>query len=106
MAERVLEQCRRFNDGVRTGEWDGYIAAFDEDATLDIVGDPGSPYRGREAIIEAYAADPPDDTITVSSVETDGDVDVARFAWDKGGTGTLTVRWAGGRIADFRVAFD
>ncbi|WP_238011344.1 nuclear transport factor 2 family protein [Dactylosporangium sp. AC04546] len=106
MAERVLEQCRRFNDGVRTGEWEDYLAAFAESATLDIAGDPGGPYVGLDAIIAAYSADPPDDTITVQSVETSADVDVARFAWDRGGAGTLTVRWADGLIADFRVAFD
>ena len=106
MTERVLEQCRRFNDGVRTGDWDGYLAAFGDAATLRIAGDPGSPYVGRAAIEAAYAAAPPDDTLTVTSVESDGDTDVARFTWAAGGTGTLRLRWSAGRIAELSADFD
>jgi steroid delta-isomerase len=106
MAERVLEQCRLFNEGVRTGDWSGYLAHFAGNATLRIAGDPGSPYVGREAIAAAYAAAPPDDTITVTSVASDGDADVARFTWDAGGAGTLRLRWSAGRIVEFEAAFD
>jgi steroid delta-isomerase len=106
MAERVLEQCRLFNEGVRTGDWSGYLDRFGDNATLRIDGDPGSPYVGREAIASAYAAAPPDDTLDVTSVESAGDEDVARVAWSTGGAGTLRLRWSAGRIAELTAEFD
>ena len=106
MAERVLDQCRLFNEGVRTGDWTGYLAHFADDATLRIEGDPGSPYTGRDAIAAAYSAAPPDDTLTVTSVSSSGDEDLARVAWSAGGTGTLRLRWSAGRIAELSADFD
>ncbi|MFG2040343.1 nuclear transport factor 2 family protein [Dactylosporangium sp. NPDC048998] len=106
MAERLLEQCRLFNEGVRSGDWTGYLARFGDNATLRVAGDPGSPYVGRDAIATAYAEAPPDDTIGVTSVLSDGDADVARFEWGRGGTGTLRLRWSAGRIAELDAEFD
>ena len=70
MAERVLEQCRLFNEGVGTGDWGAYLDRFGDNATLRIEGDPGSPYVGRDAIAAAYRAAPPGDTLSVTSVES------------------------------------
>lgn len=106
MEDRVREQCRLFNEGVSTGDWSGYLAAFAPDATVAIEGDPSSPYVGREAIVAAYTEAPPDDTITVRSVESAGDIDVARFDWTAGGGGTLRLRWNGDRIAELTVQLD
>jgi steroid delta-isomerase len=106
MAERVLEQCRLFNDGVRTGDWGPYLARFADTATMRIAGDPGSPYVGRDAIAAAYAQAPPNDTLTVTSVASEGDADVAGVAWAAGGSGTLRVRWSAGRIAELTAEFD
>jgi hypothetical protein len=69
-------------------------------------GVPVGPYVGRPAIAEAYAARPPTDTMTVRDVESVGDTDVVRFAWDAGGTGVLTVRWRDDRVAELTVRFD
>ncbi|MEU7874352.1 nuclear transport factor 2 family protein [Dactylosporangium sp. NPDC049140] len=106
MAERVQDQCRLFNEGVRTGDWGAYLDRFGDNATLRIEGDPGSPYTGRDAIAAAYAAAPPEDTLSVTSVESDGDRDVARVTWSAGGGGTLRVRWSAGRIAELTAEFD
>ena len=106
MAERVLEQCRLFNDGVRTGDWGPYLAQFAATATMRIEGDPGSPYVGLDAIAAAYAQQPPDDTLAVTSVESQGDADVARVEWGAGGGGTLRMRWSAGRIAELAAEFD
>ncbi|MER7279336.1 nuclear transport factor 2 family protein [Dactylosporangium sp. NPDC000244] len=106
MTERVLTQCRLFNEGVRTGDWAGYLDRFGDTATLRIEGDPGSPYVGRDAIAAAYSAAPPDDTLNVTSVDSAGDEDVARVAWSAGGAGTLRVRWSAGRIAELSASFD
>jgi hypothetical protein len=34
-----------------------------------------------------------------------GHVDQLWFAWDNGGTGTMTLRWSGDLIAELTVAF-
>src|SRR5438552_3464576 len=54
VADRVREQCRLFNEGVRTGDWSGYLATFVDDGILRVEGDPSSPYVGRAAIARAY----------------------------------------------------
>ena len=52
------------------------IAAFSEDAELVFEGIPVGPFAGREAIGEAYTAQPPDDEIVL----LDGD---GTYAWAK-----------------------
>ena len=106
MSERVLEQCRLFNEGVRTGDWGGYLGRFADNATLRIDGDPGGTYVGRDAIAAVYAQAPPEDTLNVTSVESAGDEDLATVAWSTGGGGTLRVRWSAGRIAELTASFD
>lgn len=52
------------------------VATFTEDAELVFEGIPVGPFVGREAIGEAYAAQPPDDEIVL----LDGD---GTYAWAK-----------------------
>jgi steroid Delta-isomerase len=106
MNQRVREHVERFNTGQRSGDWAPFVASFTEDAVMSFAGVPVGPYEGREAIAEAYERQPPTDTMSAISVASDGDTDVVRFAWDAGGTGTLTLRWHDGRIAALHVAFD
>jgi hypothetical protein len=73
---------------------------------MSFAGVPAGPYQGRDAIAAAYEAQPPSDTMSVTSVATDGDTDVVRFAWDVGGTGTMTLHWRDGRVASLHIAFD
>jgi steroid Delta-isomerase len=68
------EHVERFNHGVRTGEFGPMVAAFSEDAELAFEGIPVGPFVGREAIGEAYRAQPPDDEIVL----LDGD---GTYAW-------------------------
>jgi len=73
---------------------------------MRFVGVPAGPYVGRAAIAAGYGANPPDDTLTVRSVTSDGDTDVVRFTWDRGdGDGTMTVRWRDGLVDDLTVSF-
>jgi steroid Delta-isomerase len=65
-----------FNEGVRTGDWSPLVALFAEDAVLEFEGIPVGPFRGRDAIEEAYRAMPPDDQILL----LDGG---PRYAWSK-----------------------
>jgi steroid Delta-isomerase len=70
------EHVERFNAGVRSGDFGPMVAAFAEDAELVFEGIPVGPFSGREAIGEAYAAQPPDDEIVL----LDGD---GAYAWAK-----------------------
>lgn len=104
MSGRVREHVACFNDAQRTGDWRRFVATFTEDAVMTFEGVPAGPYHGREAA--AYEESPPTDTMTVRSVATEGETDVVAFAWDSGGTGTMTLRWRDDQLAGLRVAFD
>ena len=64
--QRLLrEHVERFNAGVRSGDFGPMLAAFADDAELIFEGVPAGPFRGREAIADAYAKQPPDDEVRV-----------------------------------------
>jgi len=106
VTDRVAGHMALFNEAVRGGDFGAFVATFAPDAVMRFVGVPAGPFAGREQIAEAYAHQPPTDTMRVLSVATDGETDVVRFAWDAGGTGTMTVRWRGPLVEDLTVAFD
>ncbi|HEY3010013.1 MAG TPA: nuclear transport factor 2 family protein [Micromonosporaceae bacterium] len=103
---RVAGHCERFNAAIRAGDFTAFVQTFTNDAVMRFHGVPAGPYRGRDEIAAAYARRPPTDTMIIRSVRTEGDTDVVRFAWDSGGSGTMTVRWRDGMVADVAVAFD
>jgi steroid Delta-isomerase len=71
----LLERhVRRFNQGVRIGDFGPMVDAFADDAELVFEGIPVGPFIGREAIREAYRSQPPDDEIVL----LDGD---GTYAW-------------------------
>ena len=75
------EHVRRFNEGVRSGDFGPMAAGFTEDAEMHFEGVPVGPFVGREAIAAAYRDQPPDDEIEIlGSDESDGIV-LARYAW-------------------------
>lgn len=82
MLDVVDAHVRRFNAGVRDGDWEAYGDGFAPDATVTFDGVPVPPMVGRAAIVAGYRAMPPDDTITVLSVGRDGDAIVVAYAWD------------------------
>ncbi len=94
-----------FNRSVRSGDWASFADRFAADATMRFVGVPAGPFSGREAIAGGYASQPPSDTLSVSRVVSRGDVDELWFAWDNGGTGTMTIRWSAHLVAELTVAF-
>jgi steroid delta-isomerase len=106
VSERVAAHVAAFNETVASGEWEQFSERFTDDATLAFAGVPVGPFTGRAAIAAAYAEQPPTDTMTVTDVETDGDLDVARFAWSAGGTGTMRLTWRDAEVAALTVAFD
>lgn len=96
----------RFNAAVTSGDWSALLATLHPGAVLAFEGVPVGPYVGREAIAEAYATNPPDDTMRVLSVRGDATTEVVAFAWSRGGTGTLTIRRDAGQITGLTVRFD
>lgn len=98
-----------FNTAVRSGDWDAFAARFAADATLAFVGPPVGPFAGRDAIAAAYAAQPPDDTISIAgAVTAEGDETVVPYRWDAtGATGTLRIRASPDGLVDaLTVTFD
>ena len=106
MTEAVREHESLFNDAVRAGDFDAFIATFAEDAVMTFDGVPVGPFKGRADIAAAYAAQPPSDTMTIWSIEEIGpDTAYARFDWDNGGSGAMQVRWQEGEVADLTISF-
>jgi ketosteroid isomerase-like protein len=105
VSQRVAEHVAAFNRSVRSGDWTAFADRFTPDAAMRFVGVPVGPFAGRAEIAAGYASQPPSDTLTVSRVVSRGDVDELWFAWDKGGTGTMTLRWSDRLVAELTVAF-
>jgi steroid delta-isomerase len=98
----------RFNEAVRTAEWEPMLELFTEDAELVFEGVPAGPFRGRDTIAAAYAEQPPDDQIVTLRV-SDGDDVTALYAWRKEpGTvaGRMVLTPRDGRIARLLVTFE
>ena len=106
MTDRVAAHVEAFNRAVSSGDWRKFSERFGEDARLAFEGVPVGPFLGRDAIAVAYAAQPPTDSMTVISVETEGTRDTVRFRWSAGGTGTMRMTWEGGQVEDLVVSFD
>ena len=103
--ERVRAHAEAFNAAVRSGDFTAFVPTFAQTARMRFEGVPAGPYVGREAIAAGYAAQPPDDTLTVRDVTTDGDTDTVRFTWDRGGPGTMVITWDNGLVAELTVRF-
>jgi RimJ/RimL family protein N-acetyltransferase len=98
----------RFNEAVRTAEWEPMLELFTEDAELVFEGVPAGPFRGRDTIAAAYAEQPPDDQVVTLRV-SDGDDVTALYAWRKEpGTvaGRMVLRPRDGHIARLLVTFE
>jgi steroid Delta-isomerase len=98
----IAEHVERFNRGVRSGDFGEMVSFFAEDAELVLEGIPVGPFLGREAIGEAYAAQPPDDEIVL----VDGE---GTYAWAKEPeipAGQLVLTERGGEIARLVIRYD
>lgn len=103
------DHVRSFNAGVRTGDWTQMLNRLDEAAEMEFRGVPVGPFRGREAIAEAYRVRPPDDELRVlEEREREGRVE-ARYAWlaePDVPAGELLLTAADGRIRELVITFD
>ena len=109
-AVRLLhDHLLRFNEGVRTGDWEPMLERFADDAELVFDGVPAGPFLGRQTIAAAYAEQPPDDQIVTLRVEeTDGEV-TAHYAWRAAPAqvaGRLVLTPRGDEIARLLVTFE
>jgi hypothetical protein len=98
----------RFNEGVRSGDWEPMLGRFADHAELRFEGVPAGPYLGLGEIRRGYAVQPPDDEIRLLGIqddEQDGRV-TAAFAWARGGTGRLVLEHDRGTIERLVVIFD
>jgi hypothetical protein len=103
------EHVRRFNEGIRSGDFGPMVDAFTDDAELRFEGVPVGPFAGREAIAAAYRDQPPDDEVEILGVEErDDGVVMARYAWkrDEGKeAGEMILTPRDGQIAQLVVTF-
>ena len=49
---------------------------------------------------------PPDDTMEITSVQSENEIDTVRFLWSQGGAGTMTRHREGDLLAELTVVFD
>jgi GNAT superfamily N-acetyltransferase len=108
LVDLLHAHVERFNAAVESGDWAPMLAAFAEDADLVFEGAPAGPFRGRDAIAAAYAAQPPDDTVrllglpsaTPDTVESD-------YAWSDGArAGRMVLTARDGEISRLLVTFE
>ncbi|MBM2619859.1 nuclear transport factor 2 family protein [Actinoplanes sp. LDG1-06] len=99
----------RFNTAVVSGDWKPFVDALHPDVVMTFVGVPVGPFRGRDVVGAAYEANPPTDTMRPVPSGDNGRIgdDNGRieFEWDKGGTGTLTLGYADGRVISMLIEF-
>ena len=107
LTEAVRQHEELFNDAVRSGDYDAFVATFAEDAVMTLDGVPIGPFKGRHKIAAAYASQPPTDTMSVWSIEEVAEqTALARFDWDNGGSGSMQVRWRDGEVSDLTISYD
>jgi SnoaL-like protein len=99
----------RFNEGVRSGDFGLMLEQFADDAELAFEGLPVGPFRGKDAIARAYAAQPPDDEIVILRTrESSDDLVVADYAWKadpKTRAGSMILRLRDAEIDRLVVTF-
>ena len=94
---------------MRTGDWESMLAGFDDDAEMEFRGVSVGRFHGRDAIAEAYRAQPPDDELRVlEQREREGRAE-ARYAWlaePDVAAGELLLAAEDGLIRQLVITFD
>lgn len=104
----AVDHVDAFNHAVRAGDWKSFTNRFAEDAVLEFVGPAVGPFIGRAAILDAYTANPPDDTIEIHGpVIANGAELVVPYKWTMtGATGTMFITVHSNEVAHLTVTFD
>lgn len=94
---------------MRSGDFSRMLEQFTEDAELAFEGVPVGPFRGKPAIAQAYAEQPPDDEIVLLRTRESGDdFVVADYAWradPAARAGSMILRLRDGEIDRLLVTF-
>ena len=109
LAELLADHVTRFNDGVRSGDFESMLELFADDSVLEFEGVPGGPFHGIDAIRAAYREQPPDDEIAIEEPRQDADTIVAPYGWQRDGgrrAGELRLTIREARIVRLVVTFD
>jgi hypothetical protein len=102
----LVEYVERLNGGIRSGNWEPMLQQLAPDAQLEFVGIPVGPFAGRDAIGEAYRAQPPDDEFVLLERRGAGG---AVYAWAREPTrpaGELQLEERDGAIVRIRVLYE
>jgi steroid delta-isomerase len=105
----LVDHVRRFNEGIRSGDFEPMLAAFAPDAEMAFEGVPVGPFRGRDAIAAAYTERPPDDEVVLlGDPRVDGNANESDYAWKSEGTraGRMILTARDGEIARLVVTFE
>lgn len=105
----LAEHIARFNEGVRSGDFETMLELLADDAELAFEGVPVGPFRGIDAIRQAYRERPPDDEIDVLEAHEEGDTIVVPYSWRRDGgrrSGEMRLTARDGLIARLLVTFD
>jgi hypothetical protein len=106
--ELMASHVARFNDGVRSGDWEPMLARFADHAELRFENAPAGPFLGLDEIRRSYSEQPPDDEIALLGIQDDEEQGrvTAAFVWARGGTGRLVLEHERGAIVRLLVIFD
>jgi steroid Delta-isomerase len=103
--EKVTQHIAAFNVAVESGEWDRFAERFAEDAVMRFTNAPAGPFNGRAEIARGYVRQPPDETMSILDISTDGETDTVRFAWASGAAGTMLLTWRGPLVSELVITF-
>jgi hypothetical protein len=109
LSDLLHDHVESFNAGVRTGDWSSMLERFDDGAEVEFRGVAVGPFHGKEAIAEAYRAQPPDDEVRVlEQREREGRIE-ARYAWlaePDVAAGEMLLTAKGGLVRKLVITFD
>ena len=107
LEDAVTRHVELFNAAVAQSDFGALVDTFAPTAVMRFLGVPAGPFVGRDAIARAYEQTPPDDTMSIVDIAEAGPHTAqVRFAWTRGGTGSMTMSWNDGQLIDLTVAFD
>jgi hypothetical protein len=105
--ELMERHVRAFNAAVADGDWEPMLERFNEDSELHFENVPTGPFVGLDAIRQAYADQPPTDTVQLLGIQENDEHHVAAaFVWSKGGTGRMLLEHDRGAVKRLTVVFD
>ena len=107
--EVLLAHVDRFNAAVDSGTFTDMVEGFAADAEMSFEGVPVGPFVGRREIAEAYARQPPSDTVLLlGRPRVEGDTVESDYAWTGEGTraGRMILTTSGEMIERLVVTFE